>query len=556
MNIQHILLLLTLKIKILLNGFLKGESKKRIRKAFAFVGGGVVFAVIYLWIVEIFTVLAKTGFELVLVENTLIIAMLGFFIFLLASGITISIHYLFISSDLPLLMSSPISDDSIFTFKLVEAIFANSGFFLFIGIPILIAYGAVSQANWYYYPTMLLTSLCLLAIPISISFISALLIVRVIPANRAREIMAILLALVSLGIWLALQLVRASSFDQTSNNFNPEHIQRLAHLSHYSVINLLPSTWAARALTGIAHGQLLLFIINFIQLLFLTGLLFFIAIKLSQYAFQKGFIHSTQTVTLRKKHSEVSTRFYVSSRQGSALGIILAVFRRDVLLFIRDSRQFTNLLMFAGIMIILPLIQNENQMDSTFGFYRPYFFIVLFSSLLAAQTSSRLIPIEAKSFWLTKLMPQPGWRIMLGKFLVGFISSTLLSWVAVMIISSYYAHDLRIKILALLTTLGLSAVMSSIGLWFGIHFAKFDWDHPKRMLTTSGGMLLSLSVILMVGLVIAVTVGVYFFAQFLQMSQQFIDVAAISINYILIAILIGLINFSSAKKLEKMEWQF
>ncbi|MCI0495150.1 hypothetical protein L0Z72_09070, partial [candidate division KSB1 bacterium] len=230
MNLKHILLLLKLKITILKNGFAKGPRKKRIRKFIAIAGGGFLFFIVYQWIFEIFSVLIN--YPSALVDNFMAMIFLGFFVFLLVSGITVSIHYLFVSSDLPLLMTSPVSNTTIFTFKLIEAIVANSAFFFFMGFPIFIVYGLVMNAGWHYYPLMLMNALVFLTIPVSLSFLGALLIIRIIPPARAREIMAVFLGIVSLGIWVILQLIRGSSFNQNSQDFNPQNIEALQQISH------------------------------------------------------------------------------------------------------------------------------------------------------------------------------------------------------------------------------------------------------------------------------------------------------------------------------------
>lgn len=560
MNIsfKHILLFLQLKLKILLNGFTKGNFKKRMRKFFALVGGAVFFIFIYIWAFDLLTVLANNAqIEMALIDNAIMIIFLAFFIFLLASGITISIHYLFISTDLPLLMSSPISDNTIFTFKLTEAIFANSSFFLFIGLPTFVAYGVVTQAHWFYYPLMLVNALCFLVIPVSISFLGALLIVRIIPASRARELMAVLLAVVSLGIWLALQIVRVSAFDRSSPDFNPDSIEQLGQISQQLFFNILPSSWAAKALTGLARADFTLIVFNFLPLLLFAGCIFYVCIKLSKNAFEKGLINSEQAVTVRKKNKAGKKRAIAPHNFAELFsGITGSIFLRDFRLFVRDSRQLTNMLMFAAMMIILPLIQNPDRYDSVFSMYQPYLFIVLFSAIVAAQLSSRLIPMEAKSFWITKLMPQSGLRIIWGKFLLCFSFSTILSWLAVIIISTYYGHPLRIKILALIATLAVSAALSSIGLLLGINFSRFDWDHPKRMLSSSGGLLLSLSTFVTIGVVGGIVALIYFIGGLLQLSPQFLDLAAVVAVIITVTFLVNIINFTSARKFESMEWLF
>jgi len=554
MNLKHILLLLKVKLMILINGFTKGALKKRSRKLVAVVGGGFIFFFIYKWIFEIFstqTTITKVGSGLI--DNSMIAVFLFFFVFLMISGITVSIHYLFISSDLPLLMVSPISNNTIFTFKLIEAMFANSTLFFFMGIPIFIAYGIFSQAHWYYYPLMLINGIFFLAIPISIAFLIALLIVRIIPPQRAREFMAILLGIVSFGIWLVLQIVRASTFDQTSSDFNPNFIISLQQISQNFLINLLPSTWAARSLAGFAHSDLRLIVFNFLPLLIFVICIFTICIQLSQNAFKQGFISSEQSVTLRrKKKVKQSVIADLPDTQSFRFGVTGSVFVRDLKLLFRDTRQLVSILMFAVMMVMLPLLHEQKELDAEFAAYYPYIFILFFSSIISGTTSSRLVPLEGKSFWITKLLPQPPIRLVLGKTLLGFAISIIVTWCAVTIIGIYLHHQLHVVMLALIVTLCYASAFSSIGVLVGMYLAKFDWDHPKRMLSQASGFILSISALLISGIVIFV----YVIGLKIQISIESLNILAVSLTFILSIIIVIAANLLAAKKLEKMEWKF
>ena len=542
---------------ILWNGLAKGPTKKRARKLFGLVGGGVLFFLVYRWIFEIFSTLIQSPLGITLIDNFIIVIFLGFFIFLLASGITISIHYLFISNDLSLLMVSPLSNNTIFTFKLIEAIFANSTFFIFMGIPMFIAYGFINQAPWYYFPLMILDALFFLTIPVAISFLGALFIVRILPASRARELMAILLAVVTLGIWLALQIIRASTFDQTSQDFSPQTMTSLQQISQKAIFNLLPSTWAAKTLAGFIKLDWKAIVFNFLPLILLTIGIFLLCIQLSKRAFRLGMISADQAMTMKRKVKRQSDRtsgaFQFSLIFSNATG---AIYLRDFKLFLRDTRQLVSILIFGVMMVLLPLIQRPDRIDSEFSLYYPYLFLIIFCAFMSAQISSRLIPMEAKAFWITKILPQASRRIILGKFLLAFSFSTLLSWLAVMIIGIYFQHPWRIFLLALTATFLVSGSLSAIGLLIGIYFPRFDWDHPKRMLSSIGGLLLSVSSLLIVAVIGGVAAVVYLIGNEFQLSQQSLDILVIGIVMILSAIAMIIAILMSARKFDRMEWEF
>jgi hypothetical protein len=233
-----------------------------------------------------------------------------------------------------------------------------------------------------------------------------------------------------------------------------------------------------------------------------------------------------------------------------------SIFRRDFKLFIRDSRQITGVLLLTAMTIIFPLIQQTEQYDGEFGLYRPYLFIVIFGAMAASQLSSRLIPLEMKSFWITKLLPQSGLRIIWGKFLLSCSVSTILSWISVTIVSTYFGHPWRIRILAMLAMMALAFACSANGLLFGIFYARFDWDHPKRMLSSTGGLLISLSTFIGIGLLAGITALFYLLRSLMDLSLKFTDIAASTIIVALSLVIAIALNQISARKLERMEWQF
>jgi hypothetical protein len=254
---------------------------------------------------------------------------------------------------------------------------------------------------------------------------------------------------------------------------------------------------------------------------------------------------------VKRHHAEFSFHF-----SQIFTGIPASIFLRDFRLLFRDSRQFVNILMLAAMMIILPMLQNPDRIDPEFSNYYPYFFIIIFSAMISARISSHLIPIEGKSFWITKLLPQSNVKLILGKLLLGFLVSAMASWIAVGIISVYFHHPLRILILALIVTFCFSGALSSLGILVATHFARFDWDHPKRMLSSTGGFLLSLLSLLTVGIIGGITAIIYVLGNQFHFSQEFLDLFSVGIVFMLCLIIVFVTILLSSKKLDRLEWEF
>ena len=176
----------------------------------------------------------------------------------------------------------------------------------------------------------------------------------------------------------------------------------------------------------------------------------------------------------------------------------------------RDFRQLTNVLILSAMMIIFPLIRGREQNDLLFGEYMPFFLIILFSAMASIQLTSRLIPFEGKSFWVMKILPQSWIKMLVGKFLVGFGFNLASVWLAVLISVIYFHSPLHIAILAFILTFFTSFGISIWGLSISSLFPKFDWDHPKRMLSAGGSLLLFVGALLFLIIMGGIILILYF----------------------------------------------
>ena len=553
-----ILLLLKFKIIMFFNSLFKNKLSKKRGKFLAIAGGSFLFYIIFQWAYEIFNVLIQNESNGYLIANNfLCIIFFIFFIFLFISGITISIHYLFVSSDLQLLMAAPITTTTIFSFKLIESICANSSFFIFLGMPIFIAYGIVLQAYWSYFPFMLITILLFLVLPAISSFLIAILVVRIIPASKAKELMAGLLGLITLGIWITLQVFKASQFQTGSSDYNPDRINQIGLLAKNAYLEKFPSTWAAKSLIAFASDDLMLVITQFIPLLFITILLFLICLMLSKKLFRDGLISSSSVISIKNKTAKQQSKNIINIKFDKLFSSVIGtIYIRDFKILIRDIRQITHVLILIAMMIVFPIIQSAKDMNSTDDEFLPFIFIIIFSSIVSSQISSRLIPLEGKSFWLMKLVPQSWKKILFGKFFVGFTFNLIAVWIAVIISCFYFQTSLRVTILAFTITFLISFAISIYGITIGSLYPKFDWEHPKRMLSTGGGLIALYGALLLAGIWLGIIALIYSVGPYVYNNILLLDLINIIIS-IIITIIITTVGITiSSRKLARYDWVY
>jgi len=561
-------LLLKNKIRIFFNGLFRDHLTKRRRKLISLAGGTLIFYFVYTWIFDIFSVLLTSQDQgIVLINSLLVIFFSGFLLFLFASGVTIAIHYLFVSSDLTLLLSSPLSNRTIFCYKLIESIFANSSFFIFLGAPIFVAYGVVTNAAWFYYPLMIVDVFIFLAFPICLSFLIAIGVVRLMPATRAKELMTAALGVLSIGIWFFLQIIRAAQLNPQSVEYHPE---RIAQIQQWSQMKFFPATYAANSLIAFSQMDARAIAENFIPMVLLIMLVFSATLLLSEKLFKEGLIglsekrvtkmfdyaastalgsrYSNKEKTTRKqKPDEIPVYNIFSSVAGQ-------IFLRDLKLLTRDFRHLTNVLILCAMMIIFPLTRASEITDSATELLLPFIPVMMLSAIASSQLASRLIPLEGKSFWMMLAAPQSWNKMLTGKFFVSFILNTIAVWAAIAIAGIYLHPPSRIIILLFFSSAALTWVMSVFGLVLGSIFSNFDWEHPKKMLTSGGGLLLAAGSFIFVGFWSALLTVLYTFgADFV--STLFLDMVEIVFG-LLLMITTTIIGFRiCTRKLSNLEWK-
>src|SRR5262245_26060811 len=109
---------------------------------------------------------------------------------------------LFNSSETAFLLSLPVSADQVFAFKFQGAVAFSSWAFVLLGSPILIAFGIVDAAPWYFYALLPIYFLGFILIPGSLGGLFCLLVVNYIPQHRKQLlILAIVLVTVPAAWW-------------------------------------------------------------------------------------------------------------------------------------------------------------------------------------------------------------------------------------------------------------------------------------------------------------------------------------------------------------------
>src|SRR5262249_478044 len=150
------------------------------------------------------------------------------------------------------LLSCPAPADKVFAYKYQGAVAFSSWSLLLIGSPILIAYGLVEQAPWYFYFLMPLFFLGFILLPASVGALSVMLIVNFLPKHRRQVLFWAIAMTVLGGSYVAYQTISFSPV----YNWDREMLNRLLDRFSFTQSVFVPSHWMTRGLQAAGRGAL------------------------------------------------------------------------------------------------------------------------------------------------------------------------------------------------------------------------------------------------------------------------------------------------------------
>ncbi len=326
---------------------------------------------------------------------------------------------LFRSREITFLLTIPARTERVFLHKFQEAIVLSSWGFVLLGSPILLAYGVVSAAPWYYYALLLPFIVAFIYIPVSIGAIICLWVVHRVPDNRLAVLVGGLVLLVVGGAWIAWGLLTGPRNDLLTPDWFQEILGRL----RFSEQRLLPSWWLSTGLLAAACDawaeSIMFFALTISNALLFRQLALWQAGRTYRSAYS-----GLYGKTLRRKRPR-PVRFdrllsWLLSPFPAAMRLMTI---KDLRLFRRDPMQWSQFLIFLGLLMIYFFNIRRFTYDvSAIGWVNMVSFLNLsVVGLLLSTFTTRfiypMISLEGRRFWILGLLGVKRRTILWGKFL-------------------------------------------------------------------------------------------------------------------------------------------
>ena len=430
------------------------------------------------------------------------------FALLLFSSILTSLSKLYLSRDLMLVHSLPVSSYKIFITRWIDSTVDSAWMVIIYTLPVLISYGIVYQAGLFYYLNTLIAMLCLAVIASAISTVLVMTAVIYIPATRMKSVFILMGILFFVVLYLAVRL------SQPELLVDPEVFDTvMVYISSLQTPSspFLPSSWVydsiRSALAG-ATGNSLFF--TALSLSF-TGVIVFALILLADAIYFKGF-SKTQNAPARLFKSNV-----IGDRIFSFLpGPIKSFTVKEIKTFLRDQTQWTQVFLIAALVVIyvynfkvLPLEKSPiktEYLQNLFSFLNMGLALFVLTAV-TARFAYPAVSMEREAFWLVKTSPLSIRTFLWIKFFIYYLPLLILTEVLITATNILLQVTPFMMILSTLTVFFVVPGIVAIGIGLGAAYPDFKAENPTQTITSFGGLVFMITCAGYIGLVVLLEAG-------------------------------------------------
>jgi ABC-2 type transport system permease protein len=403
---------------------------------------------------------------------------------------------LFTAAETNYLLSTPARADQVFAYKFQGAVGFSSWAFLLLGGPILIAYGLVAEAPWYFYVVFLPAFfLGFILLPGSVGALGCLLIVNYVPRRRKQFVALFVLGLLGLaGAWVYRALAEART-DFKTLAVMTETASTLLNRFSFARSAWLPSAWVARGLQAAGRGDVA-GAGYYLALVWSNGLmLYLLATAAAGRLYRRGFNRLTTGGDLRRRHGGV----WLDRLVGSALPFVDPQTRllivKDFRTFRRDPAQWGQVLLFVGLLVLyFTNIRRLFIADIPWGYQNGISLLNLcaIALLLCTYTGRFIYPLlslEGRKFWILGLLPLRRDQLLWGKFGFSAAGGLLLSLPLMLLSDLMLEMPWQAVVLHLLTVGVLALGLSGLSVGLGACMPNFKETDPSKIAAGFGGTL-------------------------------------------------------------------
>lgn len=449
---------------------------------------------------ELFGV-AEQGLMDIVLTRLLATGALAVFVLLTMSNLLVSFATVYRAREVAFLVQAPLTTGQFFLGRFFECIWLSSWALLFVGSPILLAYGGHRGVPVAFYLAVVLFFPVFVLIPAALGAIASATLVRLLAGRRARWGLAALAALA----FAAMVRARAALPDFEG----ARSVAAIADILGQADHALLPSSWVTRGLLATATGDLTSAAFYWLVTLANGLFLAWIALRLAERWFYRGWT-ALGAADDQRAPSRGGLLAHIEHLLAPLQSQDLALVAKDIRLFWRDPAQWSQFLIFFGLMTLYVANMRSDGGILADPRFRTWIAVLNMgaSMLVLATLTTRfvfpLISLEGRRFWILGLAPLSRRRLVAQKFLLSAVTCSVFT----LGIALVTAWRLDLSAFEFGVTLGgvMAAILALSGLAVGLGalYPNFREDNPSRIISGLGGTLNFILSLAFVALMVAI----------------------------------------------------
>lgn len=429
------------------------------------------------------------GVGLMIIHRLFALFFFGLAMMLVFSSLVTAYSTIFRSDEVPSLMVRPVPLGQLVVYKYLETVLLSSWAFFFMIVPFVTAYAMHEDLSPLFSVWTLLFSMPFVMICSAVGVIICMVLVRIMPTGRSLALIIGGLVLVSLALLARMVFAETPETKDDASLI----LARLIPGLRLSSQPLWPSWWVAEGIMAMGRGA-------YVRGLSLLGLLvvnvLFLGVvieQLGQRIFYAGWIKTAVSGTRQWRGPWVlelvrkMIRFLARPRAALVL--------KDMLVFLRDPVQWTQVLVFFGLLAIYFLnLRNMHYHTLMPAWKNLIVFLNIFSvSAVMCSLASRFVypqmSLEGHSFWLIGMSPLGMRKALWTKFWVACLMMVLISTSLTLLSTHMLRVGFMLQLMATVLATAICIAVTGLSMGLGAIYMDLRQRNPAAIVSGFGGTL-------------------------------------------------------------------
>lgn len=424
-----------------------------------------------------------------------------FFLMLVFSNLVIGYSVLFKNRETTWFLTLPVRHGDVYRWKFLEVLVVSSWALVFLSAPLMAAFGRVHEVGESFYLWVAASYLPFVVLPALVGSCVLLFLARYI-ARRWVKIAVVAAGVILLGI-LVFGVRPVTDLEAARQSEVAAFDQLLRH-TRVSLNPYLPSAWLASSVLAWSDGLWRQGLFYFLVLLSnaLMGLVLGFRLFTRFYYASWSSALNSRAERFHRRAASQRTKTASDGLAGRVIRAlpfcgrpVKALILKDAKLFSRDPAQWTQFMIFFGLLCIYVI----NLRNVAFNFQSEFwetmvsYLNLAASSLTLSTLTTRFVypqfSLEGRRLWIIGLAPIGLRRIIWQKFWMSSLS-TMGVTVCLMIVSSLMLNLPHSKVLFFTISIAvMSTTLSGLAVGLGALFPNFKEENPSKIVSSFGGTL-------------------------------------------------------------------